>query len=181
MQILSNEQRLPRVALRKHTMSIMCAAAILCCGEGALAQTIYKQMDATGHTTFTDRPAADSMLAPYATTSSQERSSVSPPRIARGTRSDLTEALFSNPAMTPMHAATVDYNEATRRLTQARQSRQEGIAPRPGERADNAGASAMNTRYQRRQQRLQRDVVAAELRSQQTSLVRNTLSRSRRD
>ena len=52
---------------RKHVMSTMCAAAIVCSGEEALAQTIFKQIDAAGRTTFTDRPAATAMVVPYAT------------------------------------------------------------------------------------------------------------------
>jgi hypothetical protein len=162
---------------RKHMMSTICAAAILCSGGGVLAQTIYKQIDPTGRTIFTDRPAAG-IVVPDATFPSQERGSVSPPRIANGTRSDLEKALFSNSAMTSMYAATIDCNEATRRLRQARQSRQEGMEPRPGERADSAGASAMNKRYQRRQRKLEREVVAAELRSHETALVRSALFRS---
>ena len=179
MQILSTKPGLRRIVFRKHVMSKMCAAAILCCAEGVLAQTVYKQIDATGRTIFTDRPTADSgVVVPYARTSSQEGGSVSPPRIAIGTRPELAEALFSSSPMTSMYAATIDFNEATRRLRQARQNRQEGMEARPGERADSAGTSAMNTRYRRRQQKLERDVVAAELRSHETSLVRSALSKS---
>ena len=162
---------------RKHVMSTMCAAAIVCSGEEALAQTIFKQIDAAGRTTFTDRPAATAMVVPYATFSGPERGSVPPPRIVIRARSDLEQALFSNSPMASMHAATIDFNEATRRLTQARQSRQDGMEPRPGERTDSAGTSAMDKRYQRRQQRLQRDVVAAERRSHETLLVRSALLR----
>ena len=100
-----------------------------------------------------------------------------PPRIVMRARSDLEEALFRHSPMVSMHAATIDFNEATRRLTQARQSRQDGVEPRPGERTDSAGISAMDKRYQRRQQRLERDVVAAERRSHETSLVRSALLR----
>jgi Domain of unknown function (DUF4124) len=162
---------------RKHMMSTMCAAAIVCSGEEVLAQTIYKQTDAAGRTTFTDRPAANVMVVPYATFSRPERGSLPPPRIVIRARSDLEQALFSHSPMASMHAATIDFNEATRRLTQARQSRQDGMEPRPGERTDSPGTSAMDRRYQRRQQKLERDVVAAERRSQETSLVRSALLR----
>jgi hypothetical protein len=177
MQILSAEHgHTTIIRIRKHIMSKMCAAAIaiLCCGEVGLAQTIYKQMDATGRTTYTDRPIAGSIAA---TSPNHEDGSVSP-RIASGTRSDVSKALFSSSAMTSMYAATVDFNEATRRSRQARQSRQEGMQPQLGERIDSAGASAMRARYQRRQQRLEREVVAAELRLHETSLVRSALSRT---
>jgi len=163
--------------LRRHIMAEICTAAILCSGGGVLAQTIYKLIDATGRTTFTDRPTADGIVVPYVPFPSQQRGSLSPPRIETGMRSDVAKALFSNSAMNSIYAATVDFNEATRRLRQARQSRQEGIEPRPGERADSAGASAMNTRYQRRQQKLEREVVAAERRSHETALIRSELSR----
>lgn len=161
--------------LRRHITAKICAAAILCSGGGVLAQTIYKQIDATGRTIFSDRPTADGIVVPYVTFSSQQRGSLSPPRIATGTRSDVAKALFTNSAMTSIYAATVDCNEATRRLRQSRQSRLEGMETRPGERADSAGASAMNKRYQRRQQKLEREVVAAELRSRETALIRSTL------
>jgi hypothetical protein len=163
------------IMLRRHIMAEICAAAILCSGGGVLAQTIYKRIDATGRTTFTDRPTADGIVVPYVPFPSQQRGSLSPPRIETGTRSDVAKALFSNSAMNSIYAATVDFNEATRRLRQARQSRQEGREPRPGERADSAAASAMNKRYQRRQQKLEREVVAAELRSHETALIRSTL------
>jgi hypothetical protein len=100
---------------------------------------------------------------------------VSPPRIATGTRSDVEKSLFRHTAMRSTYAATVDFNEAGRRLRQARQSLQQGIEPRPGERIDSAGTSAMDRRYQRRQQRLERDVMAAERRSRETSLALSAL------
>ena len=162
---------------RKHTMSKICAAAILFSGEGVLAQTIYKQMDATGRTIFTDRSAADGVVVPYETFPNQQRGSLSPQRVATGTRSDVAKALFRNSAMSSTYAATVDFNEAGRRLRQARQSREEGIEPRPGERIDSVGTSAMDKRYQRRQQRLEGEVVAAERRSHETSLVWNAFLR----
>jgi len=177
VRILFNRAGTARVIVfRKDMVSKICAAAILCCGEGVLAQTIYKEIDATGRTIFTDRTAAG-IVVPYATFSSHQRGSVSPPRIATATRSDVAQALFSNSAMTSTYAATVDFNEARRRLTQARQSRQEGIEPRPGERNDSASTSAMDKRYHRRQQRLEREVVAAERRSHETSLVWNAFLR----
>jgi hypothetical protein len=165
------------IMFRKHMMSTICAAALLCSSGGALAQTIYKQIDATGRTTFTDRPDAARIVVPYETSPSEERGSVSPPRIATGTRSDVEKALFRHTAMSSTYAATVDFNEAGRRLRQARQSLQEGMEPRPGERIDSAGTGAMDRGYQRRQQRLEREVVAAERRSRETSLVQSALVR----
>jgi predicted RNA-binding Zn ribbon-like protein len=155
---------------RTHMLPMMCAAGILCSGGGALAQTIYKQVDTTGRAMFTDQPAAG-IVVPYDTFPGHEGGSALPSRSAN-------KALFSNSAMTSMNAATIDLNEATRRLLQARQNRQEGMEALPGEQAGSAGVSAMNKRYQRRQRKLEREVVAAELRSHETALARSALSRS---
>lgn len=163
------------IVLHKHMISKICAAVLLCSGGGAWAQAIYKQIDATGRTTFTDRPESARVVVSYEIFPSEERGSVSPPRIATGTRSDVEQALFMHTAMRSTYAATVDLNEAARRLRQARQSLEDGIQPRPGERVDSAGTSAMDRRYQRRQQKLEREVVAAVRRSHETSLVQSAL------
>ena len=160
---------------RKYMMSEICMAAILCSSDSVFAQTIFKQVDAAGRTTFTDRPAAELITVPDLSLSGPERDSVSPPRIASHARSDVEQALLRHSPMTSMRAATVDFNEATRRLTQARQSRRDGIEAQPGERADVAGTTAMDQRYQRRQRRLERAVGIAELRSHQTALIRSAL------
>lgn len=178
MQILSSKAgTVSLIMLRRHMMAKMCAAAILCSSGGVSSQTIYKQIDATGRTTFSDRPAAV-LGAPSEMFPGQERGLGSSPRIASGTRSDVARALASNSGMSSIYAATIDFNEATRRLRQARNSRHEGIEPRAGEWADSTATSALNNRYQRRQQKLEREVVAAELRSHETSLVRSALLRS---
>jgi hypothetical protein len=178
VRILFNGAGAARVIVfRKHMVSKICAAAILCSGEEVLAQTIYKQIDATGRTIFTDRPDTAGTVVPYERFPNQERGSVSSPRIVTGTRSDVARALYTKSAMSSTYAANVDFNEATRRLTQARQSREDGIEPRPGERTDSTGTTAMDKRYQRRQQRLEREVVAAERRSHETSSVWNAFLR----
>src|ERR1700687_2500578 len=81
------------VMFRKRMMSKMCAAAILCSDRAALAQAIYKQVDAAGHTFFTDRPAASVISVPYARFLTEERDSVPPRRSANGTRPDVAKAL----------------------------------------------------------------------------------------
>jgi hypothetical protein len=167
VQMLSSRARTVGVIMFGTQLMVhMCATGILC-SRGLLAQTIFKDIDAAGRTTFADRPAAG-LVVPRETLPGQER-----PRIASGTRADVAEALASNSRMSSMYAADIDFNEATRRLWQARANRQEGVEPRAGEWADNAGA--MNQRYQRRQKRLEREVVAAERRSRETSLVRGVL------
>ena len=178
MQIIFDKAATARVVVsRKHLIAKICAAAILYSGGGVLAQTIYKQIDASGRTIFTDQPESDGIVVPYTTFSNQEWGLLPLPPVASGTRSDVAKALFRNSAMSSTFAATVDFNEAGRRLRQARQSRQEGIEPRPGERTDSAGTSAMDKRYRRRQQGLEREVLAAERRLRDTSLVRSALLR----
>ncbi len=159
---------------RRHMLARICAAAIVCSGGEVLAQTIYKQIDAAGRTTFSDRPAAGS-VSPYETSRNQEGSPVSPPRIANGNRSDVASALASNSAMSSIYAATIDFNEATRRLRQARDTRQEVMEPRGREWSDSLGTSAMTKRYQRRQRRLEREVVAAERRAHETAVLYSAL------
>jgi hypothetical protein len=158
---------------RKHVMANICAAAILTSGGGVFAQTIYKQIDATGRTIFSDHPAAEGTVGPNGMFHSEEHSSLAPPRVATGTRPDVAKALLRNLPMRSTYAATVDLNEAGRRLRLARQRRQEGIEARPGGRNDSAGTSAMDRRYHRRQQRLEREVIAAERRSHETAVVWN--------
>ncbi len=155
----------------------ICAAAVLSSGGGVLAQTIYKQVDAAGRTLYTDRAGAEGIVVAHVTSSAQQPGSLSPSRTATGTRSDVAEALSSSSVMSSMYAATVDFNEASRRLRQAQQSRLEGVKHRPGEWTDSAD-SAMDKRYQRRQQRLARAVETAERRLHQTSVVRSAWLRS---
>ena len=144
----------------RHNVWRICAAAFLCAATSASAQTVHKQIDMDGHITFTDQ-AETTPLA----------------RKTKGPGLDVASALARNAPMTSMHAATVDYNEATRRLVRARQSRNEGRAFRLEEGADSAGIKTMNGRIQRGQQRLDSEVVAAQRRSNQTSLVRSDLLR----
>jgi len=84
-----------------------------------------------------------------------------------GTRLDVAGALSSNSAMTSTNAATIDFNEATRRLQQARQNRRKEWNVCPEKAPPTAGTTSMSKRYQRRQQKLQREFVAAELRSRE--------------
>jgi hypothetical protein len=162
---------------RKHLMAKICAAAILSGGGGVLAQTIYKQVDAAGRTLYTDEAVAEGIAMANATSPAAQRGPLSPSRITTGTRPDVAEALSSSSAMSSMYAATVDFNEASRRLRQAQQSRLEGVERRPGEWTDSAD-SATDKRYQKRQQRLGSAVETAERRLHQTSVVRSAWLRS---
>ena len=159
----------------------MWAAVLLFGGGEVLAQTIYRQIDATGRATFTDRPTADAVLVPYEAFPHQERAPASLPRIANGLWLDVARALSRNGAMSSIHAAKIDFKEATRRLQQARESRHDGKEPRSGERNASAGTTAMDQRYQRRQQRLEHAVLAAERRTGETLLALSTLSTGERE
>ncbi|HYL18193.1 MAG TPA: DUF4124 domain-containing protein, partial [Burkholderiales bacterium] len=78
-------------------------AAILCSGDSVLAQTIFKQVDATGRTTFADRPIAEGVVVPYLSFPTPERDAVPPPRITMQARSDVEQALFRHAPMRSMH------------------------------------------------------------------------------
>jgi hypothetical protein len=130
----------------------LCAAALLCAAASAPAQTIYKQVDAAGRITYTDRPDA----APS-------------PQTATDPAFDVASALAGSTAMSSRHAAIIDANEAARRLRQARLERAQGANRLPGEEARGADAGAANDRYRRRQDALWRAVELAQHRSSETS------------
>ncbi len=126
----------------------ICTAVLFCAAAGVSAQTIYKQVDAAGHTTYTDRPD---------TTPS--------PRSATVPALDVTNALATNSAMSSRGAAIIDANEAARRLRQAQLEREQGEERLPGEQAHGADASVVNHRYWQRQEELRRVVAQAQRRS----------------
>ncbi len=136
----------------------LCAAAVLCAAVGVSAQTVHRQTDGDGRITYTDRLEAKS-----------------PPQAGGAAQSDVAGALARQSPMTSKAAATIDFNEANRRLLRAKQSRLEALAPRPGE---HASVSLLNERYLRDLPRLNREVAAAQRRSNETSLIRSALLRS---
>jgi len=135
----------------RHSVWRICAAALLCAAAGVPAQTIYKQVDSAGRITYTDRPD---------TTPS--------PRAATVPALDVANALASNTAMSSRHAATIDANEAARRLRQAQLEREQGAERLPGEQAHGTGASEANRRYWQRQADLRRVVEQAQRRLDET-------------
>src|SRR5687768_17436756 len=124
----------PRCSSRKIASSL--ALALLCVAMGAPAQTIYKQVDASGRVTFTDRPdaslPAQSMASPMSMTSPVLES---PKPVARAS------------LLTPWHSASIDAREAARRLAQAELMRREGADPLPGEQTRGDAGLAPNARY----------------------------------
>ena len=121
---------------------------------GASAQTVYKQVDAAGHTTYTDQPD---------TTAS--------PRTATDPALGVASALAGNTAISSRHAAMIDANEAARRLEQAQLQREHGTQRLAGEQAHGIDAGLANHRYRRRQDELQRVVEQAQRRSSETGRV----------
>jgi len=81
---------------------------------------------------------------------------------------DVSHALASSSAISSRPAATIDANEAARRLGQAQLEREQGAPPRPGEQARGTGAGVVNHRYWWRQERLRRVVEQALHRSNET-------------
>lgn len=141
----SRRRRVRNIAWR------ICAAAFLCAAAGVSAQTVYKQIDAAGRITFTDRP-----------------DTIPSPTTATVPALDVANALASNSAISSPRAATIDANEAARRLGQAQLERKQGAQRLPGEQAHGSDASVVNDRYWRRQEQLQRAVEQAQRRSSET-------------
>jgi len=71
-------------------------------------------------------------------------------------------------AVLSRRGATIESNEAARRLQRAQTDRRLGTEPRPGELNAGNGARAVNYRYWRRQERLRHVVEQAQRRSTET-------------
>lgn len=138
---------------RSRKIASSLALALLCAALSAPAQTIYKQVDAAGRVTFTDRPdwnlPAQAMTGP----------ALEAPRPPAGIV-----------LMTSRRSAFIDANEAARRLAQAELMRSEGAAPLPGELTQSSGAAVPNQRYWQRQERLRVLVERARQRAGETRL-----------
>lgn len=128
----SRHRRVRNIAWR-----ICAAAALLCAAAGVPAQTVHKQVDATGRITYSDRP--DMTPSPPAATA---------PAL------DVATALASNSAMSSRGAAVIDAKEAARTLGQAQQERKQGAQRPPGEQPHAADAGVANQRHLKRQEKL---------------------------
>ncbi len=116
------------------------------------AQTIiYRQVDAAGHITYTDRPGT----APS-------------PRTVPDPASDVAVALASSSVIASRRGALIDVNEAARRLRQAQQERKQGAERLPDEQAGGNGLGAAIHRYWQRQERLRLVVEQAQRRLSET-------------
>ena len=134
--------------VRNIVLSI-CAAVFLCSPAGVSAQPVYKQIDAAGGITFSDRPDT----------------TPSPKKVPA---LDVVSALARNSPMSSRGAAIIDANEATRRLGQAELERKQGAERLPGEQAPGTDTSVADDRYRQRQDELRRAVIYAQRRSDKT-------------
>jgi uncharacterized protein DUF4124 len=125
----------------------LCVAGFLCAATGASAQAIFRQVDAEGRITYTDRPDTTPLI-----------------QTAADPALEVANALASNSAISSRRAAMVDANEAARRLRQTEFERRQGVERLPGEQARGISADAANERYRRRQEELLRMVEQAQLR-----------------
>jgi hypothetical protein len=130
--------------------------AFICAATDATALVIYRQVDAAGRVTFSDRPAAAPLEAAAIPTL------------------DVAAALAGAAAMSSRHAAMIDANEAARRLRQAERERQRGLERMPGEHLPGAGTGDADARYQRRQEELRRVVELARRRSDEADRLLRT-------
>jgi hypothetical protein len=126
----------------------ICAALFLCAAADVSAQDVYKHVDAAGRTIYADQPGA-----------------MPPQRTATISALDVSSALAGNTAISSRTAATIDGNEAARRLEKAQLERTQGAEPLPGEQDRSAGASVVKHRYWQRQEKLRRVVEQAQRRS----------------
>jgi hypothetical protein len=126
----------------------ICAALFLFAAADVSAQAVYKHVDAAGRTIYADQPDA---VPPHRTTSISAL--------------DVSNALASNTAISSRTAATIDGNEAARRLDKAQLERMQGAEPLPGEQDRTAGTNVVKHRYWQRQEKLRRMVEEAQRRS----------------
>ena len=144
----------PGLQIRK-IASAICAAALACATTGVPAQAVFKQVDIAGHITYTDQPE---------TTASAQT--------AENPESEATKAPRRIANISPRRVTVlVDANEAARRLAWAQQQRRQGVQPLPGEQTQASGASTLNYRYWRRQEKLRILVEQAQRRLNETSKV----------
>jgi hypothetical protein len=126
-------------------MRSLCTAALLFAAAGAEAGMIYKQVDAAGRVTYSDRADPTSVPLP---------SSV--PRFV---------------AFVPRNSAAINAREAARRFGKAQLQRDEGSRPLPWELNKDGTPDTLNPRYSQRQERLRLLVEQARRRVDETQQV----------
>ena len=130
------------------TLLTACMAAFLFCATGAAAQVIFKQTDETGRTIFTDRadPAARTVamyvVAQYNDSSAQPDDPLMRPAAATHKLTDVERALQRMAPISSARAATIDSNEAARRMRQEQRTHTKGAETLPAEPTVNGAAAA---------------------------------------
>lgn len=153
-----------RIAPRRSFAAKVFVAALVFSSVAASAQTVYKQVDKAGRTTFTDRPVdTASTVAFYMAPSSQSR--------VPGAPDASSLRAVSAPALPKFatRSQLIDYKEAARRLQQAQRNLELGTEPQLGERTVVDGKSMLNERYRERRESLSREVAAAQARVNEVS------------
>jgi hypothetical protein len=117
------------------TLVTACMAAFLFCAAGAAGaatQVIFKQTDATGRTIFTDhadaaaRTVAMYAAAEYKGPSAQPDDPVLRPAAETDKPTDVERALQRMAPISSARAATIDSNEAARRMRQEQRTHTKG-------------------------------------------------------
>ena len=126
--------------------------AFLLAAAGALAQSVYQEVDAEGHVTYTDRPR-----------------SIPTQSAAPTPGRNVGDALARKLPLSSRHAINVDAQEATRRLRQAQKAQEQGVQRQPDEKIVKIDTRITDTRYQRRQDNLRQAVEQAQQRVNKTS------------
>jgi len=139
---------------RRCLVPILCACTLFCAATGAPAQTIYKQVDSAGRVTFTDRPDID---LPAQAMTNPALKAPKPP-VGAG-------------LVTSRRSASIDANEAGRRLARAQLSRNNGTDLLPGDLTHGSGEGVPNQRYWQRQDKLRVQVEKAQQRSNETRVA----------
>lgn len=134
-----------------NAISGACAAGLFCLATACSAQAVYRQVDAAGSITYTDRPDPEAAEVSLIVSSPD-----APVFTQRGT------------GVSARRANRVDVSEAARRLSDARAQRVRGEAPLPGERSLGADLGPVNERYWTRQEALRRMVELALVRWNET-------------
>ena len=128
------------------TLLTACMTAFLFCATGAAAQIIFKQTDETGRTIFTDRPdpaARDvATYALYTGSSAQPDDPVSRLAAATDKPTDVERALQRMAPISSARAATIDSNEAARRMRQEQRTHTKGAETLRAEPTVNGAALA---------------------------------------
>lgn len=128
------------------TLMTACVAAFFLYAAGSAAQVIFKQTDEYGRTIFTDHPdpAARTVArytpAQYTVSSTQPDNPVVSVAAASDTRTDVEIALQNMAPISSWRAASVDSNEAGRRMRREQRTHSNGAQARPAEPTVNSAA-----------------------------------------